>query len=352
MYRKGLVGIMAFLVPVFVYAGGIVPHIRLNKSVYLVGEPIWVTSWVTNETDTTIRIMREFIENLYIVNSKGDRATRRGVHFTKVALPPYEEIWEIGPLKSSSIWIHDITEFYGYGSERAAMGGWFQSFSPDEYTVKYTVTSIPEIWQKNLWIFAVKNARELLELKKKYGYKQEDEGKGWHKRERYASEPVKFTVIRPTGEEKKVYELMLSAHDVKKPYETLRRYEHILNNYPNSAYAEVAFYEIIGVYETRFYWKAPQVPVEILRRKCYEFLERYPNSYFGIRVVSTIANMCGFSMEEKIVELERIGKKYKTEHIQYAVKKELKEQKEKLEQIKKGTYIGPEGPRYPRRKKE
>ncbi|MEW6687198.1 MAG: hypothetical protein AB1393_13515 [Candidatus Edwardsbacteria bacterium] len=58
MCGKRLFGIAFFLlVPSFVYAGGIVPHIRLNKSVYLVGEPIWATLWVTNETDTTIRIM-------------------------------------------------------------------------------------------------------------------------------------------------------------------------------------------------------------------------------------------------------------------------------------------------------
>ncbi|MEW6687197.1 MAG: hypothetical protein AB1393_13510, partial [Candidatus Edwardsbacteria bacterium] len=280
-----------------------------------------------------------------IFNSKGD-SIRLGTHIDYAALP-YEMVWEIKPKESSPKFIFKLNEFYSCTEE-------------ERYVVRYAASSIPEMWQRNLWIFTVpkKDISELLELMEKHGYKQEDESRGWLKRQWYLSERAEFAIVKPTGEEEKAYREFLKVGEstagkatFQKMTKAIEGYEEIIRKYPNTVTAEISSRHILSIYASRFGFTASQIPVPILRKKCYEFLERYPNSYFGIDVVSFIANVCGFSMEEKIAELERLGQKYKTEHIQYGVDKELKEQKEKLEQIKRGTYIGPEGPRYPRKKK-
>ena len=190
-------------------------EINLAKDTFLLYEPIWVTLSLTNigsspkrVTEPSSLLDRHFC--CYVVDSKGDtlskNASSYALGYPSVIIEPNETI----------SYAHNLLGVYG------GVKGKFPSLyflKPDTHSVQ--AGQIVNVWSSP--------DREVVKK----------------------SNTLKFTVREPTGEELKACQLLREADDYyrrKKLENRLEKLRRIVDQYPNSVYADLALRKIARTY--------------------------------------------------------------------------------------------------------
>jgi tetratricopeptide (TPR) repeat protein len=209
-------------------------EIELEKDTFLSREPVWVDLYFTNEREenATLDCLDLCWQKLriHVVNSGGDTLEYSGY----IA----DGICPVGPaLKPSETYHHSVnlSENFGIGA-RQYLPPPLRYFEEDAYTLQMTHSGV---------------SSNLIRLK------------------------VRF----PKGEEKLAYDLVKDAsrnafkYYDNEAHEVIGVFEEIVNKYPKSAYVDLAYYEIAGLYGLL---GQPDKTTEYLR----ELISNSPNSHF------------------------------------------------------------------------
>jgi tetratricopeptide (TPR) repeat protein len=207
-------------------------RIGLDKETYLLREPIWLNLNVKNVGEEIINILPlepSCLEclNVILVNSKGDTLRYYGAVVEHTKFPtgfPTE------PGESR----------YNYISLLAGFGE-----MDDNFRLRYYLK--PESYEAQ----AFYNGG-------------------------VPSNKLKFKIELPKGDEKKAHDLLKEAYDYqirKNLDKCIQKLHHIVNTYPKSVYADIAYYELGGNYGVKGDTKKSTEYREKL-------LVNYPNSYY------------------------------------------------------------------------
>jgi len=211
------------------YAKSLDFKISLEKEVYLLSEPIWVDISAKNINEKEIRILPLVLScleclNINVINSQDDTLYYHGI-VHDVTRPPTGYATEPGQTRSNYL---NLLEGFG---EKLDGFGIRRFLKPD----KYSIVAIYDGMIK--------------------------------------SNEIEFEVVAPKGAEKKAYALLKEGYDyhiqlkIKEFHEKL---EELVSKYPESLYANLAYYEMT-------YWSEDSEDAEKYGK---ELIFKYPNSRF------------------------------------------------------------------------
>lgn len=219
------------------------------KDKYLVGEPIWVDLYVTNngKEEATIRPLDtwwwEF--KVHLVNSKGDTAKYSGYLVEGTPRP--------GPS------IRPEETYYHCFNLSEDFGTWIDEYRPP-----------------------------LLKILKPGSYTLQVSQKG------IVSNKIEFKVESPTGDEKKAYSLYLEA---ARYHLNIQKADELLHKYPRSVYADLACYEMGVSY-------GMDNDVQTYLKYAKKLISDYPNSGFIQRVLwDTVKNKTQTQQKNELAEI-------------------------------------------------
>ena len=176
---------------------------RTTKSVYLVGEPVWLKIILKNNSNITIKAPEHLWLasgiDLSLLNSDSTRLDYKGI-------VSHSNSYEILIKGDSTVKYFDLLNSYG---EKEPLFSPRCSLNPGDYylTATYDNFGIP-----------------------------------------IQSNKIMFTIRRPSGDQAKALKLFKEAYNnwlLKKDYDkAVELYKRLINTYPNSVYVELAYNEI------------------------------------------------------------------------------------------------------------
>jgi len=209
------------------YSKNIGVTISLEKETYLLSEPIWVVVSAKNISKEEIRILPLVLScmeclNIILIDSKGDTLYYHGV-VHDVTRPPTGYLTEPGETRSNYV---NLLEGFG---EKLDGFGIRRFLKPDKYSIVATYDGMVK------------------------------------------SNKIEFDVIAPEGDEKKAHALLNEGYDYQiqlKINEFDEKLEELVSKYPESAYADLAYYEMT-------YWSEDPKDAEKYGK---QLISKYPNS--------------------------------------------------------------------------
>jgi len=204
--------------------------ISLERQTYLLSEPIWVDVSAKNMSKEEIRILPLVLScleclNIIVINSTGDTLYYHGI-VHDVTRPPTGYVTDPGETRSNYL---NLLEGFG---EKLDGFGIRHFLKPD----KYFIVAIYDCMIK--------------------------------------SNEIEFEVVAPKGDEKKAYALLKEGYDYHiqlKIGKFNEKLEELVSKYPESAYADLAYYEMT-------YWSEDSEDAEKYGKK---LIFKYPNSRFS-----------------------------------------------------------------------
>lgn len=253
-------------------------EINLNKSVYLLREPIFLTTSVRNTGKEGVPMIPRDINGLLLKNSKGEvippHTYVSGCRFIAIEVKSdgteevHTEVNVAEPETVSFKYTFDILRYYGITEDKRRDPPYLP---PDEYTVQNV----------------------------HYLYKWKDKEKG--EREELRSNVVKFKVIEPTGFEKEACELLREGYILRKnkqAEEAMNRYNEIIEKYPNSIYASSALYRVASIYNINLIDKRKSL------QEYEKLIDRHVNSEHAVKAIGHVAIILyNLGEHEKIKEV-------------------------------------------------
>lgn len=239
-------------------------ELELEKETLLLGEPIWVDLYFTNEgresvTLNNLDLTWQTLE-VHVVNAQGDTLEYSGFVADGVCPP--------GPaLEASDTYYHSINLSENFG----------------------------------------KGAREYLPPSLRY--LEEDTYTLQMNHSRASSNMIEFKVENPKGEERLAYHLVKEASRSGFDYyhtdiqQVIDIFQELVSKYPKSAYADLGHYEIAGLHGLL---GQPSQTNEHLRSLILD----YPNSHFVIKALPAVLQQ--MTKDQKIEFLKEIIGKHPT----------------------------------------
>ncbi len=277
----------------------------LNKEVYLVYEPIWAISYAKNTGSEAERYHPSEASHFIIRDTSGNEVEYQGpmLHYPVIVdsetheILGYADSHELLPGDSSGVLTRNILDYYGVGKGLASKTRLY--IPPSRYTVEATPMK---------------------------------------------SNVVHFTVLEPTGEEKEAHELLLKAYACGRGkvegQKAIDFYKQIVVEYPNSAYAPIAFDRAIMMYSF-----ALEDRNEVIKQTRM-FIDTYPNSFFMKSAVNRIVYNYLFSGEiDKIKpDMEAIQEKHRDSRVKKIANDVIKQVEEgefqrELEELRKAGKV-------------
>lgn len=211
------------------YAKNIDFAIDLEKEAYLLLEPIWIEISAKNMSEEEIRILPLLLScleclTIIVINSQDDSLYYHGI-VHDVATPPTGYVTEPGQTRSNYL---NLLEGFG---EKLDGFGIRRFLKPD----KYSIVALYDGMIK--------------------------------------SNQIEFEVVAPKGAEGKAYALLKEGYDYHiqlKIHQFNEKLEELASKYPESVYADLAYYEMT-------YWSEDSEDAETYGK---ELIFKYPNSRF------------------------------------------------------------------------
>jgi tetratricopeptide (TPR) repeat protein len=256
-----------------------------TKDKYLLREPVWIDLYLTNncEEDITIRPLDLpwLVLQVLLVNSKGDTLKYRGMHFEHGRLPGG---YVVEPNETYHHFVNLLTSFgeTTYALEKG-LGRFY--LEEDTYTLQMNYKGL-------------------------------------------VSNKIRFKVERPKSNEEEAHELLKEAYyyDLKlENQKTIDILQRLIDKYPKSVYADLAYYELAGHYGLV---GEPERTHGYLKK----LILNYPDSHFSLKALPGLIRE--MKKDEKIGFLKEIIEKQPKTKASHWAKESLKALEEQEDQEK------------------